>query len=125
VTKENEEFIGKALLVIGGFALVGVIISEITGESEESTRETPQIGPTKKKNNTLSSEEKSLLDSFSKKKKLFKVQVSSDQGGFTSGIPTNSQDRKYPPSYYELSKNQQYKFRQKLAKSLYQISTEK
>lgn len=126
MTEENKEFIGKALLFVGGFAVVGSIIQAYL-EEEEPTREVPQNSKGLKLNKPNHQTMRNLTkDSLSKKKRIYKVEVPvENRGTLSSGEPNQPLDRKYPPDYYKLNKNQQYKFRKKLANSLYQISTEK
>lgn len=117
----NDNNVGKALLVIGGVVLTGIVINEILddGPTRESHRSTSRKKRTTKKPVKL----------FSSKKERQRYIVETlnprqSNKDISSGDPKTG-SRKYSDSYYSLSKSQQYNYRQKLARDLIQISKEK
>jgi len=119
---------GKALLAIGGGLLIGKIVSIWT--EDDSTRENRQ---TVKKKESLPKSKVDPQTSKTKKSKLkeetqrYIVEVPKPQRSDSSRseIKSKEQIRKYPLEYYNLSKGQQYNYRQKMASKLIQISKEK
>lgn len=99
--------LGKALLAIGGAVTLGWIISELS-EDDGSTRETHR---SERKKGT------------SNKKYLIEVPYQPIHEDVTRLEQIFSEGRKYPNEYYTLTKAQQYKYRQKMAKELIQISS--
>lgn len=103
---------GKVLLAIGGGLLVGTIIAELLDDG--STRETRLS--TKRKSKTRQN-----LSSTRTKKYVIEVGQPDHDYRIPSETTSNS-NRKYPDHYYSLTKQQQYKYRQRMAKELFERS---
>lgn len=113
--------LGQALLVIGGSFLVGAIINELTNDDEDETSRESHLtlGPRNVDNNIRRNPQKDLS------KRYYKVEVSKPKQTTNSLDVLRSPisgDRKYHDDYYRLSKSQQYKYRQKMAEKLIQLS---
>lgn len=112
---------GRALLVLGGIILTGVVINELTkDEEDEPTREAhPTTG--------LKDQRQNPKKSLDFKRYIVQVQKPSQTMNSRVGLHQTSlaQERKYNDDYYRLSKSQQYKYRQKMAQELFQISQNK
>lgn len=109
--------LGQALLAIGGVFLAGAVIAEIT--DTEPPREARK-STSRKKKPTLSSKE---IVRSPRKRYIVELppprQISVSRSG-----TSESGEQKYPDHYYTLSKSQQYKYRQRMAKELFEISKE-
>jgi hypothetical protein len=108
---------GQALLVIGGVVVSGIVISELTGNG--STRETRSYN---KKSTLQVPSLSSPIQKGSDSKTQYLVEVPTQVRAVSRCEPNFESERKYPSAYYSLSKNQQYKYRQKMAKDLFDIS---
>lgn len=126
---------GKALLVIGGSVLAGLILNEIFPDVEPP-REARKSSSGRKKNQSEISDE--VLSAYTMGRDYSKKNISSTQdiearhhnarqflvevppprqtSSISRSVISDSNTRKYPDHYYGLSKNQQYKFRQRSSK---------
>lgn len=113
--------IGKALLVIGGVLVTGIVINEFLDDGP--TRETHRSS-TRSKGKT-----KKPVKLFQNEKERQRYMVITDKPSqkdvVIQGGDPKSGSRKYYDGYYSLSKSQQYNYRRKMAKDLIQISKEK
>jgi hypothetical protein len=115
--ESDETTLGQALLVIGGIVLGGVIISELIENG--STRETRSYN---KKSTKQLPNLSSQVQKGSDPTTQYIVQVPTQIRAVSRCEPNSESERKYPDTYYSLSKNQQYKYRQKMSKDLFEIS---
>lgn len=113
ISDENPT-IGQVLLAVGGGLFIGKIISELLDDG--STRET-RSSSSRKRSST-----KNL--SGSKRSKKFVVEIPDPRqiNEVSRSVTPSLEDRKYPDNYYSLSKAQQYKYRQRMSKELFEIS---
>lgn len=139
---EDRQFLGKALLAIGGGIVVGAIIDSWF-EEEESSRETLQDPEKPKTTRKKTSRSRPSYDNFERRSEKIPNQISKPsqptrflievprEDSFKRKIPESilqlptQEDRKYPENYYTLSKAQQYKYRKKMSNQLFQISQER
>lgn len=108
----NDNSFGKVLMVIGGALLTGKIISVLTEDDSASVR--------KKQNKSLKSNLKENQTDF-----LVRIDKTISDSSEADSKISQSGERKYPDSYYTLSKSQQYKYRKKMAEDLIKISEER
>lgn len=116
MNQETNLLIGKALLSVGAGILIGTVVSEVF--DGEPTREV--LHPSSRKRKTT----KDLSDKVKTKSRKFLVEIPNPRQEkiSRSEVSPSQNIRKYPDHYYSLTKSQQYKYRQRMAQDLYELS---
>jgi len=146
---DDERYQMNTLLFIGGALLAGKVLFELFPGDEkkvETTREPRLSEGTQRTSKTIlpyqwvGEKEKLLIKQIARQeyvnqnqtteKRRFVVEVprepakTKNPSGTSTSLTSSGEERKYPPNYYTLSKSNQYKYRQRMAKDLIQISQE-